>query len=377
MWSTLGRVQVKQLPRLLVNVTSRHNRHFKKSAVAALIATVLVIDATSCKNDDNVKKENVGVYLKPESGALLNAYLATRGIKEQQILPSVTIVRNATKDEAHVYKPLYGQRAAFRLKGVMKSEDGHVVATGRISTMVGELREDDYEAALPLVNNSNDINDTEISMDMPTRHVRIGHEKEGMFWKGRLPPITLRGEHYPSMNKVTFTPIPKDKQIVLEGYICSSRYVDENGHCLYDRSADEEFATVETTTESVSSLDSPVERKDNDHNISNKNNTNSTDNVDNTATAAATATESIPSTSAEVSECPICKYMRAGPCRDEFLAWDACVQSATEETLASQCFAATSSMMKCMRQHEYYDIMTAGTDFSQLDKVEKESSARS
>jgi len=57
----------------------------------------------------------------------------------------------------------------------------------------------------------------------------------------------------------------------------------------------------------------------------------------------------------------VCKYMKAGPCRTEFEGWDACVQGLGDADDLAKCFDVTVAMMQCMRGHEYYDMMTAGT----------------
>jgi hypothetical protein len=37
-------------------------------------------------------------------------------------------------------------------------------------------------------------------------------------------------------------------------------------------------------------------------------------------------------------ECPVCKFMKAGPCNAEYLVWDECMKGATEEDFSSKCF---------------------------------------
>lgn len=46
------------------------------------------------------------------------------------------------------------------------------------------------------------------------------------------------------------------------------------------------------------------------------------------------------------------------------------MKSIGEEEDVTKCFQQTKAMMRCMQKHEYYDIMTAGTDFARLDEVE-------
>jgi hypothetical protein len=60
-------------------------------------------------------------------------------------------------------------------------------------------------------------------------------------------------------------------------------------------------------------------------------------------------------------ECPVCRYMKAGPCKAEFLKWDDCITKIEGDESARACFPQTVEMMTCFKNFEYYDIMTAGT----------------
>lgn len=338
-------------------------RHFLRLAAAGAAAALLPAITSSTKNEQPARKpdENIGVYLKPESKKLLSDYLSKRGINSRD--PThVCVVRNATSDEAFVYKPLFGQRAAFRVKGIIDGDTKGTAVTGRVSTMVGELREENYEPCVPVLSSSNQPNEQaekEVS-DLPTRRVRVPGMKHDSVWKGRLPSDTVRGEKYPALKGVAFSPLPTEKQFVLEGYICSSRYVDENGNCLYDRAQDlDEMSHTPTVAKDSTkpAIPSPAPAPAPEEVIK-------SDDGDSSDAAPAD------SEADGKSECPVCRYMKAGPCKEEFLAWDACVQGANEDNLHIECFSATRTMMKCMQKHEYYDIMTAGTDFSRVDRPE-------
>lgn len=319
--------------------------------LSMLVPVYMNVTSNEGKRTQEVEQQSIGVYLKPESNVLLRDYLSGRGLKDYET-PFICIVRNASPQETFVYKPLYGQRAAFRLKGFLHSDVG-TVGVGRVSTMVGELKEEDYEPALPLLKaeSNNNLKHQRELMDLPTRRMHISGMKRDAMWKGRLPPATIRGEKHPAVSGMTFTPLPLDKQIVVEGYICSSRYVDETGRCLYEREEDKEELHAMSAAISEQAQPSPSVL---------------------TEQSAAPAAASAAGDEAK-AECPVCKYMKAGPCKEEFLEWDACVQSADEESLHTKCFPTTCKMMNCMKKHEYYDIMTAGTDFSKMEKVEKES----
>ena len=319
--------------------------------------------STSCEKKKH-RVENISLYLKPESQQLLAKHLADRGMK-QTSTNQVCFSRKSNDDSRYVFKPLYGQRAAFRLKGIIQTESGLAVGIGRLSTMVGEVQEDDFVASMPILDPSseNKPSQEEIDtlLDIPTRLQAVKNIRDGgTFWKGRLPSASVKGTSYPAISGVRYTPLPVNKQIVVEGYICSSRFADSEGNCGYDRSLDKEeqeiaakiantpAATTATPVPAPASEEAPakvVVRTDPSSEHSDAN--------------------------ADASECPVCRYMKGGPCKEQFIAWDECVQKASAEDLSTVCFKLTCSMMQCMKLHEYYDIMSAGTDFSKLEDAEK------
>lgn len=342
-----------------------HLRFFRLVALGFVAVTLPTLtSATENEQSHQKPNENIGVYLKPESKKLLADYLSKRGINGKE--PThVCVARNATPEEAFVYKPLFGQRAAFRVKGIIDGDGKGTAVTGRVSTMVGELREENYEPCIPVLSSSEPLShqtETEVS-DLPTRRVRVPGMKHDGMWKGRLPADTVRGEKYPALKGIAFSALPTEKQFVLEGYICSSRYVDENGHCLYDRAQDLEGATT-TTAGAAAAKDSTA--------ASTPAPTPEPKSVTQPEEGSGGAAPVSDEADGGKSECPVCRYMKAGPCKEEFLAWDACVQGADEDNLHIECFSVTRTMMKCMQKHEYYDIMTAGTDFSRVDRPEGE-----
>jgi hypothetical protein len=320
---------------------------------------------------DEGKSENISIYLKPDSKRLLKEYLEQRGIKGREV-SVVCFARNAEKDERFVNRPLFGQRAAFRLKGIIETDSGMIVGVGRLSTMVGEIETYDYAASLPITPVSADSLASGVSADgakaqtpslaalsdLPTRFYAL-KGKASSLWKGRLPSSTIRGTFHPAVGGVTYTPLPQPKQIVVDGHVCSDRFVDAEGNCVYDRSEDKEELQHEASEKAASAAVEP----------SDETGSSGTE-------TAGTAEKEVGSKDSKDSkdvenECPVCKYIKAGPCKAEFLDWDVCVQSMKDEDDLSKCFTLTVSMMKCMKKYEYYDIMTAGTDFGKMDDAEK------
>ena len=63
--------------------------------------------------------------------------------------------------------------------------------------------------------------------------------------------------------------------------------------------------------------------------------------------------------------------MKGGPCRDQFIEWDSCVQGVEKGGDMQKCFKHTLGMMECMRQFEYYDIMSANSE-QKMDQVQEQ-----
>lgn len=60
----------------------------------------------------------------------------------------------------------------------------------------------------------------------------------------------------------------------------------------------------------------------------------------------------------EEGECGFCLFMKGGPCRDEFVAWEDCVEAAerNKESIVDACFEVTGLLRKCMEAHvDYYE----------------------
>jgi hypothetical protein len=70
----------------------------------------------------------------------------------------IVIRRSCTLDDSFYYEPIFGEKAAYRLKGIIRSEGGAVVAgVGRISTFTGPLVDDDCDSSLPLQRGSSKV----------------------------------------------------------------------------------------------------------------------------------------------------------------------------------------------------------------------------
>lgn len=236
------------------------------------------------------------------------------------------------------------------MKGVIETEamDKYdqkftaLIATGRLSTMAGEISDEDFTISLPLLlDDSCNAAETRRLLDMPTRLFRdssLIHDKT--LWRGRVPAGTVLGRYYPS-ESASFTVLPEKQQILLEGHICSSLYVDGEGNCTFDRSSE--------ALEALSAAEAPVESVNShvtSHGVEDK--------VE----------------EAEEEPCPLCRFVKRGPCKDSFMTWNKCMSTLKEDDELSKCFSQTANMMRCMRKYEYYDIMVFGMDFSKLDAID-------
>ncbi|XP_020091953.1 uncharacterized protein LOC109712658 [Ananas comosus] len=60
----------------------------------------------------------------------------------------------------------------------------------------------------------------------------------------------------------------------------------------------------------------------------------------------------------EEAECGFCLFMKGGGCKEEFIAWEKCVNEAEKsgEDMVEKCFQVTSLLRKCMDAHaDYYE----------------------
>ncbi|KAL9680077.1 hypothetical protein QQ045_017952 [Rhodiola kirilowii] len=58
----------------------------------------------------------------------------------------------------------------------------------------------------------------------------------------------------------------------------------------------------------------------------------------------------------EEGECGFCVFMKGGGCKDTFVAWEECIESAEKgkEDIAEKCYEVTSLLRKCMEAHAGY-----------------------
>lgn len=309
-----------------------------------------VCEPKKASSDAKSAPDTISVFLKDDSKELLKKALEAHGLQNAQ-LDRVCVFSGADPGLVNVYAPLFGQRMAFRLKGIIKLDDGTAVGFGRVSNMVGEMKEMDYEVSLPLApaGTSSDNSTIEMLQDLPTRLLPLPGIYSKHYWVGRIPPGTVNGRHYRAVHAQLYH-LPVTKQVVIDGYLCSNNHYNQDlKRCELDE--EDLFPLTDSPAAAAEEvlIPHPQEKAPQRQSEGQENQTEIED----------------------PDECPMCRYMKGGPCRDSFIAWDACIKGLGENDELNVCFQQTKEMMRCMQHHEYYDIMVAGTDYSKFEQAER------
>eukprot|EP01040_Poterioochromonas_malhamensis_P002362 gene2362-2509_t len=326
--------------------------------------------ATYCeKAEENVTKqqdEMINVYLKEESVKMLDKFLKVRGYTNHKA-EYVCIHPKPNASTSYIFQPLFSQRAAFRVKGIIDLPDGNAVAIGRLSNMIGEVKDDEYEVSMPIINTSKEQVDERLLLDLPTRIKKIPNVVSKNQWRGRVPQGSVGDRKYDAI-QVSYIAVPLMKQLVVDGTVCGSSFMESDGKCIFDPalvSTDDKLTEQEVGGEDI--VHHELKEKEHLHDIKEK----SHESTSSTVTTESPTEEQQSETDKDgKKECPVCRYMKGGPCKDDFITWDSCIGNLKEDQELTECFEATKAMMKCMQQYEYYDIMTAGTDYGKLEQYD-------
>jgi len=321
------------------------------------------------------ERESLNVLLRPESRSILANYLDKKlAIKspvdlkndEQQALGREVVIKaDLSEVDSYIYKPLFGERAAFRLKGLITTAEGDVVGFGRVTNMTGEVFDEEFEASILLKTNTPASEagrrKRENLIDLPTRIYQTKSRASlGAKWTGIVPAGQVLDRHHKSVPGVTVRNIPKEEQIVLDGRICSTQYSDsETGMCTFDRSsiAEEEAPAALKAERRVSTTTTHANLAD----LQYRRNAQQIQEDPPVAATVAGADGAVSEPAEPEEKCPVCRYMKAGPCKSEFVAWDTCINGLKEDEDVKVCYEATAQMMACMQQYEYYDPMTSNS----------------
>ncbi|CAL5067000.1 unnamed protein product [Urochloa decumbens] len=95
------------------------------------------------------------------------------------------------------------------------------------------------------------------------------------------------------------------------------------------------------------------------------------------AAAAAEQAEGEVQEEEEEGECGFCLFMKAGGCKDVFVAWEECVEAAQKEgtDMVERCHEATANLKKCMDAHADYYAPVLQAEQAVNERAEAEAAA--
>lgn len=106
------------------------------SGILSVVPSVLITSRSHCEKSPEIKlptkKEqdhDVAVYLTQSSRDELSAYLRKLGVEAEVDTKSVVIRRSCSSRDSYFYEPLFGERSAFRLKGLIKTDSGAIAVS--------------------------------------------------------------------------------------------------------------------------------------------------------------------------------------------------------------------------------------------------------
>ncbi|XVF43156.1 hypothetical protein PTKIN_Ptkin02bG0017900 [Pterospermum kingtungense] len=74
----------------------------------------------------------------------------------------------------------------------------------------------------------------------------------------------------------------------------------------------------------------------------------------------------------EEEECGFCLFMKAGGCKESFIAWEKCVDEAEKngDDVAMKCTEVTAALKKCMEAHtDYYEPILRAEKAAQEEAI--------
>ncbi|XP_021857511.2 uncharacterized protein [Spinacia oleracea] len=76
----------------------------------------------------------------------------------------------------------------------------------------------------------------------------------------------------------------------------------------------------------------------------------------------------------EEGECGFCLFMKEGGCKDEFIAWEKCVEDSEKnhEDIVEKCFDVTGNLKKCMIAHSDYYEPLLNAEKAAVEEVKQE-----
>ena len=91
---------------------------------------------TQCNSDTKETEDrgSLSVYLSPASKTLLSSHLKDKlGVSPIDLHDGRVVIKGKLDAvDSYIYSPLYGERTAFRLKGMIKTKEGDIVGIGKV-----------------------------------------------------------------------------------------------------------------------------------------------------------------------------------------------------------------------------------------------------
>jgi hypothetical protein len=347
--------------------------------------TVSVSKCQGQKTDQNLKNDKsdrLGVFFTNKSKLRIKKYLTKQGFDNFNS-NFVCFENNPDNSTIFEYSALFGYAAAFRLKGMIVINDDLLVGVGRLATAAGEIKVGNFIPSMPMLKNlTNDTNNIDkinnnnidrktiqLLIDLPHR-IPLNKLNNDISWNEELPACIINNINYPPI-KIKYIAFPFDKQIIVDGSICLESLCDnEDGNCVFDPKSFEEAVLLHHEEE---------KKIENEKNI----NANNNKNIKNNKTKEEEKqTKLVGEKNKKVKEnvkekgeddekeCSVCKYIKKGPCKEDFIIWNQCMvdnEHLEVEGYKVKCLKEITKLIYCYRKYEYYDIFMA-FDFEEFEK---------
>ena len=104
-------------------------------SVSTVVPALLIAKKAECEVDnqrpliDKKQTHEVAMYLTPASRSELQLHLKKLGIEGDLDTRRVVVRRSCNSDDSYYYEPLFGEKAAFRLKGIIKTHSGSIAVS--------------------------------------------------------------------------------------------------------------------------------------------------------------------------------------------------------------------------------------------------------
>lgn len=310
-----------------------------------------------------------GLYLDdPSSNQISHVVKKEITLNNNNIANNFVIVhKNIKEEDDEIYRVLYGYEAAFRLKGILydtnkNGEIENMIGIGKVSTMNGVLTSSYFDKKHPISSAYVGLPITQCKQD-DVKALKQAYLKEILnnsslydkfmnnLWNDKiidqfkldeLPESLSESESYSNKyhvklddnentNTVTFVSLPKSKQVVVAGTLCScieTKEDDMDFNFKSDRSRLNE--TSSSSSPSPSPSPSPATKGKKDGGSSDGDN----------------------------DECPICKFVKGGSCRKEFLLlqeWQDKDKVYLDGEGRDEYRQVAAALYNCMSKDEYYD----------------------